>query len=433
MSPRAYVEDMFRSLRVRNYRLFSGAQLVSLSGTWMQTVAQNWLVLDLTGSGVALGIVTGLQFLPTALAGLWGGLLADRFSKRRILMWTQGLSGVLAVALGLLTLTGAVRLWMVYVLALVLGIVTAMDTPARQAFVIEMVGPEDVANAVGLNSALFNTARIVGPAIGAVVIASFGLAAAFLINGASYVGPVMALAAMDGRALQRAPRQPKRKGMLREGMAYAWRSRTPRRTLVLMSVVATFGFNFVVTIPLLVRYTFGGEVGSYAVLTSVAAGGGLVGALWVARRARPTQRLLAGTAAAFGFFALAASVAPTFGAAAVMLTVAGGAAMAFIATANSTLQLTTPEHLRGRMMALYALVFMGSTPLGGPLVGTISEHWGPRMGIAVGALATLAAAAAAILTLRPETMRARAQHAPEPIGEPGVPALPGEDTPARTA
>jgi MFS family permease len=394
------VGDVFRSLRVRNYRLFTGAQLVSLSGTWMQTVAQSWLVLRLTGSGMALGVVTGLQFLPTALGGMWGGLIADRFSKRRILLWTQSLSGMLALALGALTITGAVRLWMVYVLALVLGMVTAADTPARQAFVIEMVGPDDVANAIGLNSAVFNGARIVGPALAAAAIASLGLGWAFVINGATYLGPVLALVAMDGRALQRAARAPRGRGMLREGFLYAWANRAIRRTLLLMAVVATLGFNFAVTVPLLARFTFGGDVSAYAFLSSVAAGGGLVGALVVARRNRPSDRFLALSAAAFGLAAIATSFAPTLWWAAGLLTVTSGAAMAFIATANSTLQLVTPAHLRGRVMAIYALVFLGSTPFGGPVIGWISERWGARAGIGVGGVAALAAAAIAFATLR---------------------------------
>jgi len=405
LTPRAYVEDMFRSLRVRNYRLFTVAQLVSLSGTWMQAVAQNWLVLDLTGSGVALGIVTGLQFLPTALAGMWGGLIADRYDKRKILVWTQSLSGSLAVVLGVLTLTGSVRLWMVYLLALLLGMVTAADTPARQAFVIEMVGPEDVANAIGLNSAVFNGGRIAGPAIGAVVIASFGLGVAFLLNGLTYLGPVAALLAMDRRALHPTERASRRPGMLREGLRYVWQTPRVRGTLLLLSIVATAGFNFTVTIPLLARYTFGGQVDSYALLTALAAGGGLLGGLWVARRARPTPRLLAGSGIAFGASTVGAAFAPTLLSAAMVLTLAGASAMAFIATANSTLQLSAPAHMRGRVMAIYALVFLGSTPVGGPIMGWISHEWGARVGIGVGGVVSFVAAIVALAVIHARAER----------------------------
>ncbi|MCA1830167.1 MAG: MFS transporter, partial [Actinobacteria bacterium] len=274
MSPRAVVQDLFSSLRVRNYRLFTIAQLISISGTWMQTVAQTWLVLSLTGSGVALGIVTGLQFLPTALGGLWGGIVADRFDKRKILVGTQAAAGILAGVLGVLTMTHVVLLWHVYVLAFLLGVVTALDTPARQAFVIEMVGTHEVANAVGLNSAVFNTGRIVGPAVAAVVIKLLGLAMAFNMNALSYIPPVIALLMMDRRALHSEARAARQKGMVREGLRFAWSARPIRRALLVLTVVATVAFNFSVTVPLMAKFTFGKDVSAYAILTSTLAGGG---------------------------------------------------------------------------------------------------------------------------------------------------------------
>ncbi|GAC1411043.1 MAG: MFS transporter [Actinomycetota bacterium] len=400
MSPRETIADTFRSLRVRNYRLFTIAQLISLSGTWMQTLALSWLVLTLTKSGVALGIVIALQFLPTSLAGMWGGLIADRFDKRKILMWTQSLSGVLALALGALTVTGAIRLWMVYALAFLLGCVTTADTPARQAFVIEMVGRDEVANAVGLNSATFNLGRIIGPALAAIVIAAFGLATAFFLNGLSYLGPFIALRMMDGHALHRTEQAPRGPGMVRDSLRYAWGSRKIRRTLLLLIVIATIGFNFAVSLPLFAKFTFHGTPSTLALLSGLTAAGGLIGALWCAARAHPTQSLLAGSATAFGVFMIAAAFAPTVLIAGLLLLGAGAASMAFISTANSTLQLTSPAHLRGRIMALYAMVLLGSTPFGGPLVGWISERWGARAGLWIGGAASLAAALVALATVR---------------------------------
>lgn len=435
MSPRVVFADTFRSLRIRNFRLFTTAQLVSLSGTWMQTIAQSWLVLKLTGSGVALGVVTALQFLPTAVAGMYGGLLADRFDKRKILIWTQGLSGVAAIALGVLTATGAVQLWMVYVLAFLLGCVTAVDTPARQSFVSEMVGPLEVANAIGLNSAVFNTARIIGPALGAAVIAGLGISTAFLLNGVSYLGPIIALLVMDSRALHRTAQASRGRGMLREGMRYAWHTREIRRTLILLAVISTTAFNFAVTIPLFAKFTFHGTVGTYALLSSMTAAGGLLGALWVARRSKPTQRLLAVSGLVFGVAMLATAFAPTVWTASILLVLTGAGSMAFIATANSTLQLVTPAPLRGRIMAIYALVFLGSTPIGGPIVGWISERFGARAGLWIGAAASIAAATTAIATLRGvrDTIAAGTKSVTRPgeqiitaPAEPGMPPLPEE-------
>lgn len=429
MSPRAALRDTFRSLRVRNYRLFTTAQLVSLSGTWMQTVAQSWLVLRLTGSGVALGVVTALQFVPTAIAGIWGGVIADRFDRRKILLATQSLSGLVAGILAVLTATGVVELWMVYVLAFSLGLVTAIDTPARQAFVMEMVGSKQLANAVGLNSAVFNTARIIGPALAAIVIAAFGIASAFLLNALSYLGPVIALTRIDPSALHRSATGERTHGMLREGFRFVWRTRVIRRTLLVLAVVSTIAFNFAITLPLLARFTFDAGVGSFALLTSLTAGGGLMGALWVARRARPTQRLLAGATLTFGVFMLATAFAPTIAVAGTLLVATGAASMAMIATANSTLQLSSPPRLRGRVMAVYALVFLGSTPIGGPIVGWIGEHWGARTALGVGAVASIVAALVALATLPDrEPSLAAAADAPSPIDRPGSLEIPEEQS-----
>ena len=399
----------FHSLRVRNYRLFFFSQLISLSGTWMQTTAQSWLVLDLTGqksAGFALGLMMALQFLPMLLFGVWGGLVADRLDKRRTLIWTQSAAAALAVALWLIVLTGVTELWMIYVLAFLLGIVTVFDMPARQAFVIEMVGTDDVANAVGLNSAVFNGARLVGPAMAGVLIHAIGISPSFLLNAISFIPVVAALAAMRTRELVRRTPLTKSKGQVREGLRYVWREPVLRSTLVLVAVVATFGFNFIIVLPLLARYEFHGDAGLYGLLFALMAGGSLVGALLAAARARPSRPLLVGSAAGFSVFAMLVAVAPNVFWAGVGLVPMGAFSMAFIATANSTLQLTSRHEMRGRVMALYALVFLGSTPIGGPLIGWVSQQWGPRSGLFIGGALSLVAAAAAARSLRRDRVRA---------------------------
>ena len=390
----------FRSLRIRNYRLFFFGQLVSVTGTWMQTVAQSWLVLNLTGSGVDLGITVALQFLPMLLFGMWGGLLADRSDKRRLLIGTQVAGGVLALVLWALVATGTVELWMVFVMAFLLGMVTMVDMPTRQSFVIEMVGPDEVPNAIGLNSAMFNSGRILGPAAAGVTIAALGLAPAFLANGLSYLAVIAALVAMRPEELYRRAPAPRRKGEVRAGIRYVWEEPTLRSTLFLVAILGMFGFNFIVILPLLARFTFDGGAGLYSVFTSLTSLGSLAGALFAASRARPTRRLLIGAGASFGVLMLATSVAPNVFLAGVLLVAVGVAVMLFLATANTTLQLNSDPAMRGRVMALYGLLFLGSTPVGGPLLGWISETWGPRVGLALGGAISLAAALAAVGSIR---------------------------------
>src|SRR5947209_2331593 len=405
---RALGARTFRSLRIRNYRLFFFGQLVSVTGTWMQTVAQSWLVLNLTGSGVDLGLTVALQFLPMLLFGMWGGLLADRLDKRRLLVATQAAGGILAVALWALVATGTVELWMVYVFAFLLGVVTMVDMPTRQAFVVEMVGPDEVPNAVGLNSAMFNTGRILGPAAAGLVIAWFGVAPAFLANGLSYIAVIAGLLAMRSEELFKGVRPGRRRGEVRAGLRYVWHEPTLRSTLFLVAVLGTFGFNFVVVLPLLARYTFHGGAGLYSVFTSVMSVGSLAGALVAASRARPSRALLLGAGTAFGVLMLATAAAPNALTASLLLVGVGLAVMLFLATANTTLQLSSDPAMRGRVMALYGLLFLGSTPLGGPLLGWISERWGPRFGLVLGGVLSLAAALVAAARVRTERRLARA-------------------------
>ena len=410
---RAVGARTFRSLHIRNYRLFFVGQLISVTGTLMQTVAQSWLVLSMTDSGVALGITVALQFLPMLLFGMWGGLLADRSDKRRLLIVLQVAGGLLALILWGLVATDTVELWMVYVLAFMLGVVTMVDMPTRQSFVIEMVGPDEVPNAVGLNSAMFNAGRIFGPTAAGVTIATLGIAPAFLANAISYIPVVVALSMMRPEELHLREPAARRGGEVRAGFLYAWRDRTLRSTLLLVGVLGMFGFNFVVVLPLLARFTFSGGAGLYSLFTALMSVGSLAGALYSASRLAPTRRMLLGSGVAFGALMLATAAAPTAWLTGVLLVAVGMAMMLFMATANTTLQLGSDPAMRGRVMALYGLLFAGSTPLGGPFLGWISETWGPRFGVALGGALSLAAALAAVGSIR---IRRRSS---EPIGAGG--------------
>jgi MFS family permease len=400
----AVTRRMFRSLRVRNYRLFFFGQLVSLTGTWMQQVGQDWLVLRLTDRALPLGITLALQFAPMLVLGAWAGVVADRLDKRRLLLATQAAMASLALVLGVLTATGAIRLWMVYVLALLLGCATAFDMPTRQAFVSEMVGPDRVTNAIGLNSAVFNSARVVGPAVAGVLIAAVGIAPAFLINAASYLAVIAGLLAMDPARLHRLPPVDRAEGQVRAGLRYVWANPVLRSTIALVAVVGALGLNYRVALPLLARFTFGGDASAYGALASIMAAGAVVGSLAAARRGRPSRTLLLGSVAVFGALSFAAAAAPTLIAEAVVLAPLGVASMTFLATANSTLQLASSPEMRGRVMALYGLVFLGSTPLGGLLGGWMAGQFGPRSILLLSGVSSLAAAGLAAFLTRQRGM-----------------------------
>ena len=427
----------FRSLRVRNYRLFAAGQVVSLTGTWGQRVAQDWLVLELSGnSGVALGVVTGLQFLPVLLLGLWSGVLADRYDKRRLLLGAQAVMAVLALALAVLDLTGAVELWHVFALALALGVATAVDVPVRQSFVSEMVPPEDLPNAVSLNSATFNSARIVGPAVAGVAIAAVGTGWVFAANAVSYVAVLAGLAAMRPGELRPADRVAKGKGQLREGLQYV-RSRPELLVpILLVAVVGTVGLNFQLTLALVSKEVFGRSAASYGLLSAMLALGSLVGALASARRSGPPrQRRLFLAALAFGLLELAVGLAPTFEVMAVLLVPTGVAVLTFTTTANASLQLASAPHVRGRVMALYVLVFLGGTPVGAPVVGALAEALGPRAALVLcGAVTSLAVLLAAAWTLRVRSLRLEphlARRRPHLHVRPGVGAVQARTTAPR--
>jgi MFS family permease len=391
----------FRALRVRNFRIYASANLVSLTGTWMQRIGQDWLVLQLSGdSGVALGLITALQFGPTLLLSMYGGVLADRYDKRRMLMVTQALMGVLALVLAVLVATGAVALWHVFALAGGLGAVAAVDAPVRQAFVSEMVGPTLLANAVSLNSTIFNGARLVGPALAGLLIgaASGNTAPAFFVNAASFAFTIAALAGMRTGELRRSPPVARARGQLRAGLSYTWAHPDLVLAMGLAFVVGTFGFNYQVTIALMSREVFHLGAEAFGLLSTAFAVGSLTGALLSTRRSvRPRQRFLVISAVAFGLLTVVAGLMPGYVSFAAMLVPTGAAALVFSVANNSFVQLGVDPQMRGRVMALYFMCFMGGTPVGAPLIGVISEHlgapWGLILGGAVCVVAGIGAAA----------------------------------------
>ncbi len=415
----------FRSLRVRNFRLFVIGQLLSGTGTWMQSVAAPWLVLQLTHSGVALGFDAALQFLPILLFGAWGGVFADRFDNRRLLIWTQVAFAVPALTLWILVGTGIVQVWMVYVASFVSGCVTAVDMPTRQSFYLDMVGRDQLTNAMSLNTATFTAARIVGPAIAGVLIAVIGVGPIFLINAISYLAVVWALTAMDPGKLEHRERLERKPGQIREGIRYVWHTPELRLPMLVMAVVFLFAYNFPVLLPLLARRTFHGGAGTYGTMLALFGVGSLVGSLTMASRATtPNTPRLALFAVAFGATTLAIGLAPTLPVAWVVMLLAGAAGIAFAIVGNSTMQLTSSAEMRGRVMALYTVVFLGSTPIGGPIFGWIGQHLGPRAGLvlggAVAAITGLVALAAISGRLPVRTSRRRRMTAPvgESIGNP---------------
>jgi MFS family permease len=390
----------FRSLRVRNYRIWFIGQSVSLSGTWMQTVAQSWLVYSLTHNAVYLGLTAALQFLPVLVLGAYGGVIADRLDKRHVLMATQALFMAQALALWLVVVTGVVQLWMVWALALAMGFINVFDNPSRQSFAMDMVGPEDLTNAVGLNSVIVNMSRIVGPAIAGLLIWRVGLSLTFLVNAASFVAVLAALFLMRPAELHLVPRMRAGRGQVRAGLRYAWGLWELRVPLLMMAVVGTLSYNFTVVLPLFASEVFHAGGGTLGALTTAMGIGALAGALVVASRRRPRYRLLIAVTFAFGVLALAVALAPTLPLALGLLVPMGAASVAFIALANSLLQLHSTGQMRGRVMSLWAIVFLGSTPIGAPLTGLVAEHFGARAALGMGAVAALLAALGGAFALR---------------------------------
>ncbi|HEY9370936.1 MFS transporter [Streptomyces sp.] len=381
----------FSSLKIRNYRLFFTGAIVSNTGTWMARITQDWLVLTLTGSSAAVGITTALQFLPMLLFGLYGGVLADRYPKRRILLFSQGALGLCGLALAALTLSGHIQVWHVYLVAFLLGMVTVVDNPARQSFVSEMVGPDQLRNAVSLNSANFQSARLVGPAVAGLLIASIGSGWAFLLNGLFFLAPLTGLLMMRPAELHKVERAPRGKGQLREGLRYVAGRPELIWPIVLVGFVGTFGFNFPIWLTAFADDVFHVGAGTYGLLNTLMAAGSLAGALLAARRGSTRLRMLVGAAAVFGVLEVLAAVAPAFWLFALLLVPIGMFGLTVNVTANSAVQLATDPVMRGRVMSLYMMVFVGGTPIGAPLVGWLTDAYGARIGFATGGLMSLAA------------------------------------------
>ncbi|MEU2620470.1 MFS transporter [Streptomyces sp. NPDC007157] len=387
--------SMFGSLKVRNYRLFFAGQVVSNIGTWMQRIAQDWLVLSLTGSATAVGVTTALQFLPMLLFGLYGGVLVDRLNKRRALFVTQTSMALTGIALALLTLSGHVQVWHVYLAAFVVGLATVVDNPARQSFVSEMVGPDQLQNAVSLNSANFQSARLVGPAVAGLMITGVGTGYAFLFNGLSFVAPIVGLLLMRARDLHVVRRAPRGKGQLREGLQYVAGRPDLMWTIILVGFIGTFGFNFPVYLSAFADDVFHAGAGSYSLFNTLMAVGSLAGALLAARRGTAKLRVMLAAAVAFGGLELVAATAPSLWLFSLLMVPIGMFGMTVNVTANTTVQMGTDPAMRGRVMALYMMVFMGGSPIGAPIAGWITDAYGVRAGLAVGG----AIAAAAAMTI----------------------------------
>ena len=371
----------FRSLRNRNYRLFWSGQFVSLAGTWMQDLALSWLVLSLTNSPAALGLTIAIRFLPSLFFSLYGGVLADRFRKRRLMIYCEAGQLGVALVLAVLTSTGRITagtIGIIYGLVFVRGMIDAVEGPTRQAFVPEMVGTEDLSNAIALNSTQFNAARIIGPAIGAVVITAIGIAACFYLNAASFLAVIIALLAIRVGELHLVPRPPREPALrqLREGLRYA--GSTPHVVLILivMGAIGAFGYNFTTLTPLVTKYVLDAGATTLAVLTTAMGIGAVVAGLFVAYRGRPTQRLLLVSASFFVVMLAAVGLSQWVSVTMVLMFGMGIVGVLFMTTANTRLQLAVPGHMRGRIMGIYALLFVGTTPIGAYVMGQLAEAVG---------------------------------------------------------
>ncbi|MFS8481770.1 MAG: MFS transporter [Acidimicrobiia bacterium] len=430
---RSAAGETFRSFAHRNFRLFFLGQMVSQAGTWMQSVAIVWLVLQLTGDGLALGLVTAAEFLPVLVLGAWAGVVADRADHHRLMTLTQVAFLGLSVVLSAVTLTGAATVPLLLVLSLVFGTINAFDNPTRRALVVELVPRHDVPNAVGLNSALMTGARVVGPAIAGAVIAGPGPGAAFVLNSVTYLAVIVALLRLDRSAIRPAPRVARAKGQLRAGLRYAWRTPEVRVPLVMLAVVGMLAFNHQVTLPLLAERTFRGTATTYTLLLATMSAGSVAGALTVARRSDVTPAALVRSVAGVAVASAALAVAPTLPLALVAALALGFTSIGLVSGANAVVQLRAAPAMRGRVLALLSVVFLGSTPIGGPIVGWVAEVTNPRAAVALGGAGALAVLAWALRQLRahpelgtsaPAGRTAPAGEAP-PAGAPAATAVAG--------
>jgi MFS family permease len=412
----------FAALVVPNYRLYYGGQAISLIGTWMQMTAQSWLVLTLTHSAAALGLIVALQTIPVLLLAPYGGVIADRVDKRRTMIALQSAMGVQALILGVLTVTGSVRVWEIGALALLLGLNNAFENPARQSFMMEMVGPEHLRNAVSLNSVLVNVARSIGPAVAGILIATVGEGVCFLVNAASFVAVVSSLIAMDTSALNPTRPTPRAKGQLREGFRYVRRTPNLAIPLLMMGAVGCLTYEFQVSLPVMASKGLHAGATGYGFMTAAMGVGAVAGGLLVAARGKTGLRPLVIASSVFGVAMLLATAAPTLAFELLALALAGAASITFMSTGNSTLQLGAAPEMRGRVMSLWFVAFQGSTPVGGPIVGAVMGVLGARAGLGLGALTCIVVALAGLAALL--RMRAGSAEledltdAPQPVEQP---------------
>jgi MFS family permease len=397
---RLATSDTFRSMQVRNFRLFFGGQLISQIGNWLTLIAQTLLVLELTDSGVALGLLAAVQFGPVLLFGAFAGLIADRSDKRTLLITVQTFAMAQSFALGALAFMDQPPVWAIYVLAAFGGMATAFDNPARRSFVVEMVPEQDITNAVSLNSALMTGSRVIGPALGGILVATVGFGWAFWADGLSYIAVIAGLRMMDPSKLRTAPIQPRGKGQVRAGLRYALSVPELRVPLIMMAVIGTLAFNFQTVLPLFATRDLSGSELTFSLLMSVLSVGSLVGALAAARRKDLSVHFVSVTAAAFGASMLLLALSPNQPVAFAVGVVMGLTSITFMTTSTAIVQLRADPMMRGRVLSLQAIVFLGSTPIGGPVVGAISERFGARYGLGLGAIAAIAAGAYGLLTVR---------------------------------
>jgi MFS family permease len=390
----------FAALSVPNYRRYVSGQAISLIGTWMQMTAQAWLVLTLTHSSTALGVVVALQTLPVLLLAPYGGVIADRVDKRRMMIGLQSAMGVQALVLGVLTVTGAVRVWEIGALAVILGLNNAFENPSRQSFVLEMVGPEHLRNAVSLNSVLVNVARAIGPAVAGILIASVGVGVCFLVNAASFVAVVGSLATMDLSALRPSAPTPRARGQLREGLRYVRNTPELAVPLLMMAAAGCLTYEFQVTLPVMASRGLHVGAAGFGFMTAAMGIGAVAGGLVVAARGKTGLRPLVVAAWVFGLVVALATLAPSLALELVALSLVGAASIAFMSTGNSTLQLNAAPSMRGRVMSLWFVAFQGSTPIGGPIVGFAMAALGARAGLGIGAVTCIVVAFAGLLALR---------------------------------
>jgi MFS family permease len=415
----------FAALSVPNYRRYIGGQSISLTGTWMQMTAQSWLVLTLTHSATALGLIIALQTLPVLLLAPYGGVIADRIDKRRLMIALQCAMGLQALTLGLLTVTGTVQLWEIGVLAAVLGLNNAFENPSRQSFMLELVGPEHLRNAVTLNSVMVNVARSFGPAVGGILIATVGVGVCFLVNAASFVAVVASLTTMDRAALKPTTPSPRESGQLREGFRYVRSQRELAVPLLMMAAVGCLTYEFQVSLPVMASRGLHAGATGFGFMTAAMGIGAVAGGLVVAARGKTGLRPLVLAAIGFGVAMALAALAPSLGFEIAALALAGAASISFMSTANSTLQLAAAPSMRGRVMALWFVAFQGSTPIGGPIVGLTMELAGARAGLGLGAVTCFVVAALGALALGGRLGAVRRNAAP-------TAGVAGTDTPVRS-